>query len=227
MDLNLEEEKLAINTVIFDLDGTLLDTITDIANAVNHALLKNNLPTHDVNTVKTFVGNGYNVMINKACPQGTTDEIFNKVLSDFITYYSLHNNDSTAPYDGILELLETLKSHGYKTGILSNKEDSATKKLSAETFEDRIDYARGFGTDLPPKPAPDGLFHVALALGSDLSEVAFVGDSDVDIQTGKNAKVFTIGVSWGFRTREDLVKNGADFIADEVSDILKGLVSNG
>lgn len=211
---------MGFNTAIFDLDGTLLNTITDIANSVNFVLEKHNFETHDLDTIKSFVGNGLEVLMRLALPNDISKEKFDVVFCDFVEHYDIHKNDQTAPYEGILDMLKKLKEKGIKTAILSNKADRPCKELSAEIFGNLIDYAKGFCDKMPPKPSADGIFHVAQQIGSKLEECIFVGDSEVDIQTGLNAKVYTVGVTWGFRTVDVLVENGATKIVNSTTEII-------
>lgn len=207
-------------TFIFDLDGTLLNTLTDIANSLNFALEKNNYPTHSYDKVKTFIGNGAGLLVKRAMPENHTEEEFNKTFNDYMKHYSIHSNDNTKPYDGVLDTLKKLKELGYKTAILSNKPDGQTKALAQNVFPNLIDYARGQIDGVPHKPAPDGVYNVLNTLSSLPEQTIFVGDSDVDILTGKNANLYSIGVSWGFRSVEELTKTGADMIIDEMSELI-------
>lgn len=212
---------MKFNTVIFDLDGTLLDTLADIANSVNYALEKNNLPTHSVEKTKTFIGAGIEHLINAALPENSSNEVLNAVLQDYTVHYALHKNDNTKPFDGVFELLDALHNKGITCAILSNKPDKATKALASELFSKTISYAKGQTNDMPVKPCADGVFHILEILEKKSSECIFVGDSDIDIQTGKNAKMYTVGVSWGFRSVKELEANGADKIAYSTDDILE------
>ncbi|MFI3228190.1 MAG: HAD family hydrolase [Clostridia bacterium] len=209
-----------ITTVIFDLDGTLLNTLTDITNSVNHALQQSNFPIHTEDEVKTYVGNGAKLLIKRAMPENHTEEQFNTVFAEYMEYYILHSNDNTKPYDGVLQTLKALKLAGIKTAILSNKPDEQTKPLANVVFEGTIDFARGQVVGIPEKPAPDGVYSVLETLNSLPEETIFVGDSDVDILTGKNANLYSVGVSWGFRPTEVLLKNGADTIINHMSELL-------
>lgn len=209
-----------ITTFIFDLDGTLLNTLTDIANSVNFALEKHNYSTHSYDKVKTFVGNGSKLLIKRAMPQNHTEQEFEQTYSDYMAHYSVHSKDNTKPYDGVLDTLKQLKELGFKTAILSNKPDSQTKVLAQEVFTGLIDYAQGQINGVPEKPAPNGVYSVLKKLDSLAENTVFVGDSDVDILTGKNANLFSVGVSWGFRSVRELEKTGADIIIDEMPELL-------
>lgn len=211
-----------IKTVIFDLDGTLLNTLEDLKEATNFALSKYNYPTRTLEEVRCFVGNGVRKLIERAVPENCQN--VEECLAVFKQNYSEIMYNHTAPYDGILKILSDLKANGIKTGVVSNKFDSAVKELCKKYFADLIDIAIGQADDVPKKPAPDGVFKAMRELGADKSSTVYVGDSDVDVATAKNANLPCIGVTWGFRDREYL--KGANFIIDNPNDInviIKGL----
>ncbi len=211
-----------IKTVIFDLDGTLLNTLEDLKEATNFALSKYNYPTRTLEEVRCFVGNGVRKLIERAVPENCQN--VEECLAVFKQNYSEIMYNHTAPYNGILKILSDLKANGIKTGVVSNKFDSAVKELCKKYFADLIDIAIGQADDVPKKPAPDGVFKAMRELGADKSSTIYVGDSDVDVATAKNANLPCIGVTWGFRDREYL--KGANFIIDNPNDInviIKGL----
>ena len=211
-----------IKTVIFDLDGTLLNTLEDLKEATNFALSKYNYPTRTLEEVRCFVGNGVRKLIERAVPENCQN--VEECLAVFKQNYSEIMYNHTAPYNGILKILSDLKANGIKTGVVSNKFDSAVKELCKKYFVDLIDIAIGQADDVPKKPAPDGVFKAMRELGADKSSTVYVGDSDVDVATAKNANLPCIGVTWGFRDREYL--KGANFIIDNPNDInviIKGL----
>ena len=211
-----------IKTVIFDLDGTLLNTLEDLKEATNFALSKYNYPTRTLEEVRCFVGNGVRKLIERAVPENCQN--VEECLAVFKQNYSEIMYNHTAPYNGILKILSDLKANGIKTGVVSNKFDSAVKELCKKYFVDLIDIAIGQADDVPKKPAPDGVFKVMRELGADKLSTIYVGDSDVDVATAKNANLPCIGVTWGFRDREYL--KGANFIIDNPNDInviIKGL----
>lgn len=211
-----------IKTVIFDLDGTLLNTLEDLKEATNFALSKYNYPTRTLEEVRCFVGNGVRKLIERAVPENCQN--VEECLSVFKQNYSEIMYNHTAPYNGILKILSDLKANGIKTGVVSNKFDSAVKELCKKYFADLIDIAIGQADDVPKKPAPDGVFKAMRELGADKLSTIYVGDSDVDVATAKNANLPCIGVTWGFRDREYL--KGANFIIDNPNDInviIKGL----
>lgn len=190
--------------VIFDLDGTVLDTLGDLANAVNAALEMHAFPTHSFEQVRVMVGNGVANLIRRATPEGTTDEKCAEVLADFKAYYREHVNDITKPYDGILPLLNALKAAGVKVGINSNKYDAALQNLCHIHFEGLYDYAVGESEVTPRKPDPTAAKRIMEAVGAKPEETIYIGDSNVDLNTAANAGVDSAWVSWGFRRRNEM-----------------------
>lgn len=208
-------------TVIFDLDGTLLDTICDLSDSANYALQSFGFPTHSVEAIKSFVGNGVAKLMERAVPEGTEQADIEKVLACFKQHYSEHMRDKTKPYDGILPLLEELNRRNIKTAIVSNKFDAAVKELSKEYFGDQIQIPVGESKTVPKKPNPQGVFEVMRQLGVTKEECLYIGDSDVDMMTAKNARVTSVGVTWGFRSRECLTQSGACHIIDQPHELLE------
>lgn len=209
------------STIIFDLDGTLLNTLDDLAASVNYAMRECGFPERTTDEVRRFIGNGVHVLIRRAAPDDITDEQYWEAYNHFEKHYAVHNRDKTAPYDGITELLNELKSRGYRLSIVSNKIDFAVKALREEFFRDVIDAAVGDCEDTANKPAPDMVHKAMRQLGAELRDCIYVGDTDVDIETAKNSEMPCICVSWGFRSRDELEGYGAEMIADKPSDILK------
>ena len=211
-------------TIVFDLDGTLLDTLDDLTAAVNFSLTKNGLPTRTRKEVRSFVGNGIVKLMERAVGEEklAAKKDFAVVLEDFKAYYKENCSVYTKPYLGIMELLETLKKRGLKLALLSNKADFAVKMLAKEYFGDLFLEAIGENeaAGIRKKPAPDSLFAVLERLGADKKTTVYVGDSEVDIQTAKNAGVDCISVTWGFKDKEFLVKNGGKIFVDTPSGIL-------
>ena len=189
---------------IFDLDGTVLDTLQDLANAVNRALEMHGYPQHSVEDVRVFVGNGVAKLIRRAVPAGTGDAECESVLADFKASYREHINDCTKPYAGIPEMLRALKDAGVKVGINSNKFDAALQSLCRIHFEGLYDYAVGESEITPKKPDPTAAKRIMEAMQVAPGETIYIGDSDVDMQTGRNAGVDTAWVSWGFRKRDEM-----------------------
>ncbi len=204
-----------IKAIIFDLDGTLLNTLEDLWISTNFALRKFGYPERTLEEVRMFVGNGVRKLIERAVPENC--ENVEECLAVFKKHYAENMYNHTAPYDGIEEMLKNLLAQGVKTAVVSNKFDLAVKELCKKYFGDLINVAIGQFDDVPPKPAPDGVFKALKKLGE--KNALYVGDSGVDVQTAKNANLPCIGVTWGFRDREDL--KGADFIVDNPCDIIK------
>lgn len=200
--------------LLFDLDGTLLDTITDLHNAVNHALACYSLPTHSLAAVMRMVGNGIRSLVARAIPCGEDNPQFDAVFAEFRRYYELHKNDHTAPYDGIIEMLRALKAAGYVSAVVSNKIDSAVKGLCRATFPDTIVYALGDSEGIPRKPEPDMVYKALRDLGAEPCDAYFIGDSEVDVVTAKNAGIPCLSVLWGFRTKEEILAAGGDTFFD-------------
>lgn len=212
---------------IFDLDGTLLNTIADLAGATNYALRECGYPTHDTDTYRYFVGNGINKLFERALPESERSEAnVQKIRSLFVPYYNVHNADLSRPYPGIVNVLDTLQQRGMMLAVASNKYQEATYKLIKQYFPE-IDFVQIFGQreGVPAKPDPTVIFEIIEKTGVKKEEVVYLGDSCVDMQTGINAGVTTIGVSWGFRPRTELEAYHPDFIADRTEDILKFLTA--
>lgn len=207
-------------TLIFDLDGTLLNTLEDLAMATNHALTVNNFPPRTVEEVCMFVGNGIRKLITRAVPPGTADAVQEKVFADFNTYYKVHCNDTTCAYEGVMQLLEEARALGCKTAIVSNKADYAVQELAQLYFEGLLDAACGERAGIARKPAPDMLLAVMQKLAAEPETTIYIGDSDTDLLTAKNTGVACIGACWGFRGRKFLVEHGAVLLADQAADVL-------
>lgn len=207
-------------TIIFDLDGTLLDTLQDLANATNYAMIKHGLPQRTIDEVRQFVGNGIRKLITRAVPAGTSQEVQEAAFADFNIFYKEHCADNTKPYAGILPLLKQLRKQGCKTAIVSNKADYAVQELAQQYFPGLLDAACGERQGIARKPEPDMLLAIMEQLQAEKSSTVYIGDSDTDLLTAKNTGVPCIGACWGFRGRQFLVEHGAELLADEVSDIL-------
>ena len=205
-----------INTIIFDLDGTLLDTLEDLKTAVNYALSACNMPVRTLEEIRQFVGNGVKKLMVRAVPEGEQNPAFERAFELFKEYYGEHCNDATKAYDGIPELLEVLKNAGYVLAIVSNKIDSAVQDLNSRYFP-QVDVAIGDRENLKRKPEPDSVFLALKELGRTKEEAVYIGDSEVDLQTAQNAGLACISVLWGFRDREFLEENGAQFIAEDTA----------
>lgn len=222
------------HTYIFDLDGTLLNTLGDLASAVNYALRSHGMPEHSLDAVRRFVGNGVRMLMIRAIPDGELNPQFDDVFKTFREYYMLHSLDTTRPYDGIPEMLSALRRRGCRLAVVSNKFDAATKELCKHFFPDTIEVAVGEheAEGIRKKPAPDTVIEALSQLGvSSKSQdsfipdnrslnVVYVGDSDVDLETARNAGLPCISVLWGFRDREFLLAHGATSFITSPNEIL-------
>lgn len=209
-------------TVIFDLDGTLLDTLDDLADSVNRSLAAYGLPLRTREEVRVFVGNGVKKLIERAVGD-TAYPNTSAVLDNFKKDYTAHCKDKTSPYEGVMPLLRELARRGVKTAVVSNKSDFAVKLLAEEYFDGLLQAAVGENEEagIRKKPAPDSLLAVMQALGTTCDQVVYVGDSEVDIQTAQNAGVACISVTWGFKDRAFLLQNGGVTLVDTPSEILR------
>ncbi|MBE6264166.1 MAG: HAD-IIIA family hydrolase [Prevotella sp.] len=197
------------DTYIFDLDGTLLDSLTDLAISCNYALRINNMPERTIDEVRCFVGNGVKKLMERAIPNGLQNPAFEKTYADFRQHYLVHNLDNTKPYPGIIPLLKRLHSEGKNIAVVSNKFYAATQDLVKHFFDEYITVAIGERENIRKKPAPDTVFEALRQLSASLSGAVYIGDSDVDVMTARNCNIPCISVLWGFRTKEFLIKNGA------------------
>lgn len=208
--------------VIFDLDGTLLDTIDDLATSTNYALQCAGYPQHDLLAYRYFVGNGINKLIERALPYDKkTESEVARLRKDFVEYYGAHMSDHTKPYDGIVSLLEELQSRSIMIAVASNKYQEATRTLVAKFFP-QIQFSAIFGqrNGIAPKPDPTIVFDILQIAGVGKDEVLYVGDTNVDMTTARNSGVRSVGVTWGFRPQLELEESGANFIVHRPEDIL-------
>lgn len=208
------------DTVIFDLDGTLLDTLADLADSVNFALAAYGFPARTVQEVRSFVGNGVARLMELAVPAGRENSQYEACLADFRKHYSANMQNKTEAYAGIMETLAQLKAGQYKMAIVSNKFDAAVKELNSVYFAEYIQVAIGEASGVAKKPAPDTVFKAMQELGASKGSTVYIGDSEVDVKTAKNAGVTCIGVTWGFRDRAVLEEAGADYIVDTTAALL-------
>ena len=207
------------DAVIFDLDGTLTDTLEDLKNSVNFAMREFGFPERTTDEVRSFVGNGVKRLIDLSVPENTSDEVSAECLSVFKSFYKDNSLVSTKPYDGIIPMLEKLKKDGVKTAVVTNKMHEAAVDIVNLFFGELIDVAIGQIDGVAQKPQPDGIYSALEKLGVSKEKSVYVGDSEVDCITAKNAGIPCIGVTWGFRDREILVGNGADFIINFPEEI--------
>lgn len=211
------------NTVIFDLDGTLLNTLDDLTNSVNYALTLQGFPIREASQIRQFLGNGIGKLMELAIPNGIENPHYETCLTDFRNHYLYNMQNKTGPYEGVIELLDNLNRLGYKLAIVSNKFDKAVKELNQVHFAKFIQVAIGESKYIAKKPAPDTVIKALEELDSTRDRAVYVGDSEVDVRTAKNANMICIGVTWGFRDREVLEQEGADYIVNKPNEILKVL----
>lgn len=197
------------DTVIFDLDGTLLDTLDDLTDSVNAVLAQHQMEPYKREQIRSFVGNGIRRLMLKAVPGGEQNPEFEQIFEEFREYYSIHCMDKTDVYPGIKELLEQLSEEGYRLAIVSNKADFAVKKLRDRYFKESIHVAIGEREHVRRKPFPDTVYQALEELGTQCSRAVYIGDSEVDIQTAANAGIDAVIVYWGFRDRTFLIEQGA------------------
>lgn len=208
-----------IKGVLFDLDGTLLDTLEDLYQSVNAALTACGFPERTRMKIRSFVGNGVRNLMVRSVPDGEENPKFEECFQKFREHYAAHLNDHTAPYAGIMELLAELKEKGIPTAVVSNKSDAAVKELCRETFGDLVPLAIGESERVKKKPAPDTVIEAAAGIGVPLKDCVYVGDSEVDLATAENAGIPCISVSWGFRDKELLESLGVKMLLDTVSEL--------
>lgn len=204
--------------VIFDLDGTLLNTLGDLHAAVNFALKSFGFPERTLDEVRRFIGNGVKKLMERSTPENTDEETNARCLDCFREYYLKHMADTTAPYEGVNDLIAVLKATGVKTAVVSNKLHPAVVGLCEDYFKD-IDCAIGVSVEEERKPNPVNVLKVLRHFDLTADECIYVGDSEVDVQTAHNASLKCIGVTWGFRDERELIENGADFIARTAKEV--------
>lgn len=213
---------MTYKTYIFDLDGTLLDTLGDLAASVNYALRTHGMPEHSVDDVRRFVGNGVRLLMERAVPDGAQNPRFDEALATFRDYYMQHSLDTTQPYAGIPETLAALRTQGCRIAVVSNKMMAATQELCRHFFPDTVEVAIGEheAEGICKKPAPDTVYAALRELGVGKESAVYVGDSDVDIQTAHNAGLPCISVLWGFRDRDFLMQHGAETFVSAPRELL-------
>lgn len=214
-----------ITTIIFDMDGTVLNTLDDLTDSVNYVFSKFGLPARSRDEYRQFFGNGIGYAMKCAAPEGTPDSLIEEMIPVFKEYYDIHCLDKTGPYEGIIDLMKELRDSDYKLAIVSNKIDSAVKELNERFFSEYVSVAIGERPGVNRKPAPDTVFAALAELGSSPDEAVYIGDSEVDLMTAKNSNLPCIAVLWGFRDRDYLIKNGASAFAKTPEDIISYLTA--
>jgi phosphoglycolate phosphatase len=217
-----EHHHMYYHTFIFDLDGTLLDTLQDLACSVNYSLRRHGMPEHSLDDIRRFVGNGVRRLMERAVPDGADNPLFDSAFATFQAHYMQHALDTTRPYDGIPEMLQQLKEEGCKAAVVSNKMMAATQALVAHFFPE-IEVAIGEheAEGIHKKPAPDTVYEALRQLGAEREGAVYVGDSDVDLQTARNAGLPCISVLWGFRDRDFLLRHGATTLIERPQQLLE------
>lgn len=206
--------------ILFDLDGTLLNTLQDLTNSVNHSLNKMGMPLRSIFEVRKFVGDGLKMLITRATPVGSTEETLEEIIKIHKSYYQKHMLDNTVPFDGIMDMLKTLKERNIKIAVISNKAHEAVVPLCEEIFGNLVDIAIGVGNGVEPKPNPGAVLEAIKQLNVNPENIYYVGDSFIDMQVSENAKVKSVAVSWGYSDREVFDDFSPVLIADKPSDIL-------
>ncbi len=212
---------MRFDTVIFDLDGTILDTLGDLRDSVNFALENNGLLCRNTDEIRSFVGNGIRLLIERAVPQNTEKEIVDKCFEDFKVHYKNNSANSTKPYDGVVDVLNQLKSKGIKLSVVSNKADFAVQMLVEKYFSGIFDFAVGEKEGIRRKPFPDSVFTAMEYLGADKNTTVYVGDSEVDVETAFNSKIPCVAVTWGFRDKLVLESLNPEYIVEVPEQIIK------
>ncbi len=215
---------MSYKLAIFDLDGTILDTLEDLTNAVNHTLIKYGRPTRSPAEIRSYLGNGVVKLIECAFANPVDANILSSAVAEYRAYYGEHADIKTKPYDGVKEMLSYLRERGIKTAVLSNKPDAPTKALCKRYFGDLFDCTAGEKEGIPRKPAPDGVYPILDLFGLTPSDAVFIGDSEVDIATAKNAGMDCVCVCWGFRDMDVLLESGADMIAKDAEELMNLII---
>ena len=210
---------MQVKAIVFDLDGTLLDTLDDLWLSVNYTMDKFGFPHCDRREVRGFLGSGVRVLVEKSLPEDKKD-MTDECLSVFKAYYDVHKDDNTRPYDGVIDMLKAVRAAGLKSAIVSNKYDAAVQQLKNVTFNGLVDFAVGEGNGIKTKPAPDGVLLALKNLGVSKDEAVYVGDSEVDLKTAENSGLKCVAVTWGFRDRDFLIECGAKNVIDATCELL-------
>lgn len=209
---------------VFDMDGTILDTLEDLKDSMNYTLREYGYPERTLDEIRQFVGNGLRLLVKRAAPQNTSEETIDEMLLCLEHYYKDHCAVKTKPYNGIPEVIRTLRENGVKTAVVSNKVDFGVQALCKQYFDGLFDYAVGEKAGVRKKPAPDSVNEVLKVLGFTKEDAVYIGDSDVDLATARNASLPCIAVEWGFRDRDFLLKEGATLIVKTPDEIAKEIL---
>lgn len=215
---------MSYKLAIFDLDGTLLDTLDDLTDSVNYGLAALGLPPRSTKEIRSFIGNGSKMLISRSVPEGTDEDTTLAVFNTYSEYYKTHGDIKTKPYDGIMDMLHELKERGVRLALLSNKPDFAVQILNKRYFDGIFDFAAGERAGIPRKPAPDAILALLEEFKISAAETVYIGDSDVDIEVAKNASMNCISVCWGFQDRTHLEKCGAKCIATTAAELLAEII---
>ena len=215
----MEKKQMKYETILFDMDGTILNTLEDLKDAVNYVMRQNNEPEHSLEEIRSFVGNGMKKLMIRSIPGGEENPTFEKQFKEYQDYYPPHSKIKTKPYDGILEFMKECKARGVKLAVVSNKQQPAVTELAEYYFENLFDAAIGDGEGRKVKPAPDAPFEAMKRIGANPKTTLYVGDSDVDAQTAENANLDCVLVTWGFRERELLKQQKHIAIIDSVNEL--------
>lgn len=207
-------------TIIFDMDGTVLNTLDDLTLSMNFVMTEFGFPTHSVEEYRSAFGNGVRYALEKTAPHGTPSDVIDKMVPIFKKHYDAHCLDNTRPYDGVISLMKQLKERGFRMAIVSNKIDSAVKELNEKFFSDVVDIAIGERAGIKRKPAPDMVFLALDELGASADDAVYVGDSEVDLKTAQNSSLPCVSVLWGFRDRDFLKETGGETFAVSPHDLL-------
>lgn len=211
---------MSYKLAIFDMDGTILDTLEDLSDCMNYVLKQHDMPLRTINEVRSFVGNGIRKLVSRAVPDGTSEATIDELFDEFRVYYKDHCAIKTKPYEGINEVLQKLRDKGILTAVVSNKADFAVKSLCDDYFTGLFDASVGDKEGQRRKPYPDGVNSVLEQLGIAREDAVYIGDSDVDFETAKNAEMDVIMVGWGFRDEDFILSKGAEFVIHEPTEIL-------
>lgn len=212
---------------IFDMDGTILNTLEDLADCMNYCLQKHGYPQRTIGEVKSFVGNGIRKLVERAVPTGTSEQDIDQVFKTFNDYYKDHCAIKTRPYEGIPEVIQEMRRRGILTAVISNKADYAVKSLCEDYFKGLFDFSLGDREGYRRKPYPDNVNAVMDKFQVHRSEAVYIGDSEVDLQTARNARIDVIMVGWGFRDEDFIKSQGADFVIHTPAEILEHLQTKG